>query len=137
MIPEQNREKEPEIRNNINFVDLAHSTTPKRMLCPLHINKPFMIYYADRNLYHCSSCGNIVNPNEEPNKPMLHQDQKPIFHSDPYNSENLRANGQRLTPVAFALEPAYTRKEVQSIEESQDNDSIVYSSFEEACNDEW
>jgi hypothetical protein len=86
-----------------------------------------MTYYADRNQYHCSSCGNIVNPNEESNKPMFHQDEKPVFLNDPYNSENLMANGKRLTPVTFALEPSHKRKELQSIEDSHIENSIVYS----------
>jgi hypothetical protein len=130
------KEGKPEINDKVYFVDLAHSTTSKRILCPLHINKPLMTYYADMNLYHCSSCGNIVNPNEESNKPMFHQDQKSVFLNDPYNSEYLTANGQGSTPIAFALESPHKRKELQSIDDSQDKDSIVYSSAEEVCMDD-
>jgi hypothetical protein len=130
-------EGEAETRNKVHLVDLGHSMTPKRILCSLHINKLVMTYYADKNLYHCSSCGNIFNPEEEADKPVQHQDQEPVFLNDPYNSENLMANGQRVTPVAFALESHHKRKELQSIEDSQDKDSIIYSSAEEACRDDW
>jgi hypothetical protein len=66
---------------------------------------------------------------------MFHQDQKSAFLNDPYNSEYLTANGQGSTPIAFALESPHKRKELQSIDDSQDKDSIVYSSAEEACRD--
>ena len=126
-----------DIRKNVHFVDLGHSITPKRILCSLHVNKLIMTYYPDRNLYHCSSSGNIFNPAEEANKPALHQDQEVEFLNDPYNSENLTANnGQRSTSVAFAFDSPYKRKQMQSIEDSQDKDSIVYSSGEEACKDD-
>jgi hypothetical protein len=136
----ENRTQKEEIsdkRYNVHFVDLGHSMTPKRILCPLHINKLVMTYYADKNLYHCSSCGNIFNPEEEANRPTQHQDQEPVFLNDPYNSENLSANGQRLTSVAFAFESPHKRRKLQSTGDSRDNDSTVYSSAEEACRDDW
>lgn len=47
------------------------------------------------------------------------------------------AKGQILTPVVFALESAHKRKELQSIEDSQDKDFTIYSSAEETCMDDW
>jgi hypothetical protein len=121
-------------RQKVKVVDLGHVAHPKRVLCPLHINKPVMDYHEDKKFYHCKSCGNIINP-EEDRKPLLHEDEQFTFITDPYHSRNIRIGGQSATKVAYGLEPRISAGGTQTIENLKSDKKTTYNSLEEAAQD--
>jgi hypothetical protein len=133
-IPYPKTEGQDDARQKVKVVDLGHSGNPRKVLCPLHINRPIMDFHEDKKFYHCTACGNIINP-EEDRKPLLHEDEHIAFITDPNSSRNIRVGGQTMTKVAYGLEPRIKGDGLQAIESLKSDKKTTFSSLAEAAKD--
>lgn len=125
-----------EIRRDVQVIDFGHSARrEQRVYCLAHPNKLVMKHYPDRKLWHCESCGYIIQEgyNQSVMKKTKEQTHYRIIN-DPYNIENISKNSGK-APIGFNMG---RKDEVGGLEELNDpinKDSIKYHSATDAAKD--